>query len=416
MRKYTHKVQKNLEFGLRSLLRHKMRAGLSLLGIIFGVMAVQTMVSVGEGAKRQSLRQIEQLGTRNIVLRTIPLTEFQEIKARENRSQGLSLYDAERLSKGISRIQDIANLTEIKASVLALPEDIMPLIVTCSPNYFLIQNLHIAEGRFIVSQDIWNKNRICVLGENVQKNLGQQGKVGNFIRIENELFRIVGVLKRVDSTEAKPTVIAAREYNNMIFLPSGVWNLGGNKIRASYDRITEIVIQMKSAEDVNNSIDFIKRVIEINHGGVDDYQIIVPLELLKQSQRTQTTFNIIMGSIASISLLVGGIGIMNIMLANVSERTKEIGIRRSLGATQHDIIMQFLAETVILTFTGGVVGIVIGFIGVWVISAIAGWNTAITFFSIALPLLMSILTGIFSGIYPAHIASKMDPIAALRHV
>jgi len=155
--------------------------------------------------------------------------------------------------------------------------------------------------------------------------------------------------------------------------------------------------------------------MEISHGGVEDFQMVVPQELLRQSQKTQRTFNIVLGSIACISLLVGGIGIMNIMLATVSERTKEIGIRRAVGAAREHIMIQFLAESVLLTFSGGIIGVVAGIAGVWLITAMAGWKTAVTIWSIILSLLMSTLVGIFFGMYPAYHAAKMDPIAALRH-
>jgi putative ABC transport system permease protein len=172
---------------------------------------------------------------------------------------------------------------------------------------------------------------------------------------------------------------------------------------------------VQKTEQVLKAAGIIRRVMEISHGGVEDYQMVIPQELLQQSQKIQRTFNIVLGSIACISLLVGGIGIMNIMLATVSERTKEIGIRRAVGAAREHIMIQFLAESVILTFSGGIIGIAAGIGGVWFITMLAGWKTAITFWSIIFPLVMSILIGIFFGLYPAHRAAKMDPIAALRH-
>jgi putative ABC transport system permease protein len=184
---------------------------------------------------------------------------------------------------------------------------------------------------------------------------------------------------------------------------------------AAWPEVTELVVGVSTAQQVLRSVPAVKRILEVTHGGAEDYQIIVPQELLNQSRKIQRTFNIVLGSIAFISLLVGGIGIMNIMLATVSERTKEIGVRRAFGATYSDIIIQFLAESTILTFTGGMIGIIIGLGGVWLISAIAKWSTAITVLSLVLPLLTSILVGIFFGLYPAYAAAKMDPIAALRY-
>jgi putative ABC transport system permease protein len=179
--------------------------------------------------------------------------------------------------------------------------------------------------------------------------------------------------------------------------------------------LTEIIVQVRSVDQVDSTAKVIRRIMEHAHGSAEDYQVVVPQELLRQTQKIQRTFNVVLGSIAFISLLVGGIGIMNIMLATVSERTREIGIRRSLGATQQDIVIQFLTEAIILTFSGGIIGIVFGVGGVFLISAIAGWNTAITVLSLLLPLLTSILIGIFFGLYPAYVAAKMDPIVALRN-
>jgi putative ABC transport system permease protein len=181
------------------------------------------------------------------------------------------------------------------------------------------------------------------------------------------------------------------------------------------DKLTEIVIQARRTDQVLHIARLVGRIMELAHGGAEDYQMVIPLELLHQSQRTQRTFNIVLGSIALISLLVGGIGIMNIMLATVSERTREIGIRRAVGATRKHITVQFLVESVLLTFSGGIFGVAIGIGGVWLITTLAGWQTAVTLWSIMLPLGMSIIVGIFFGLYPAYKAARMDPIAALHH-
>lgn len=404
------------QLAVRSLLRHKLRAFLSLLGVIFGVAAVLAMLSVGEGARQETLNQIEQLGTKNIYIKAVPLTEGQEKKAREKLSRGLNYRDAERLLTGCKDILDIACLKEIKAPIIGMIKDIIPQIIECSSNYNLVLNISVSEGRFITDQDVSNKNQVCVLGENVAKRLGMDGKPGSFVRIENNLFRVVGVLKGYDRNAAKASPVAARNYNDIIFIPTGTEGIISRNHRPSTtNEVNELIIRMKTPDAVIKSIDIIKRIMELSHGGTEDYQIVVPQELLRQSQKTQRTFNVVLGSIAFISLLVGGIGIMNIMLATVSERTKEIGVRRAIGATQEDIIFQFIAEAVILTFSGGLVGIFAGMAGVWIISTMAGWKTAITIQSIALPLIMSLLTGIFFGLYPAYTAAKMDPIAALRN-
>jgi putative ABC transport system permease protein len=409
---------KVINIALRSLLQHKLRTALSILGVICGVMAVMTMISIGEGAKRESLVQIEQLGTKNIYIKAISLTDVQKKKAMDKRSPGMGASDAARIRRECPGVTDVAYLKELKASVMAAFKDISPQVVACSANYSGLQSIHVSRGRSLTEQDMVQKNQVCVLGDRVAKNLGLQGHVGNFVRIENSLFKIIGQLQPFDRKAVKSGAITARNYNEMVIIPLAAAamfdeNPSINSVSKSSE-LTEIIVQVRSTDQVDATAKVIRRIIEHAHGGAEDYQVVVPQELLRQSQKIQRTFNIVLGSIALISLLVGGIGIMNIMLATVSERTREIGIRRSLGATQQNIVIQFLTEAIILTFSGGIIGIVFGIGGVFLISAIAGWNTAITILSLVLPLLTSILTGIFFGLYPAYVAAKMDPIVALR--
>jgi putative ABC transport system permease protein len=409
---------KYIALAVKSLRRHKLRATLSVLGVVCGVAAVFSMLSVGEGAKRVSLSQMERLGTRNIYVKSMPLTEMQEKKSRAKRSQGLTLHDARRIENGCRDVQAVAGLAELKASVVGAAKDVTPLIVSCTPNYASLLNIPIGNGRFLSDPDMQESRLVCVIGHSVADSMGASGGIGNYLRIENSLFKIVGILRRMETNAETSGAISLRNYNDMVFLPlSAAIPVNGSAPASgtiASSEVTELIVAMSTAQQVLPSVPAVKRILETTHGGADDYQVVVPQELLNQSRKIQRTFNIVLGSIAFISLLVGGIGIMNIMLATVSERTKEIGIRRAFGATRIDIILQFLAESTILTFAGGIIGIVIGFGGVWLISAIAGWNTAITMLSLALPLLTSVVVGVFFGLYPAYVAAKMDPIAALR--
>jgi putative ABC transport system permease protein len=413
------KLFKFITLAVNSLLQHKLRAMLSILGVVCGVAAVLSMLSIGEGAKRESLSQIEQLGTRNIYVKSIPLTETQQIKSRSKLSMGLTLYDAQRIMAGCSNVEEIAGIRELKASVFGAAKEIMPQIVSCSPNYASMLKIPVFDGRFISDLDIQEGNLVCVIGHNIAKNMGASCALGNHLRIENSLFKIIGILRRIDIREKKAGAISLRNYNDLIFTPLTASALISNSfpaaVNTSWPQVTELIVGTRSAQQVISSVPAIKRILEITHGGAEDYQIVVPQELLNQSRKIQRTFNIVLGSIAFISLLVGGIGIMNIMLATVSERTKEIGLRRAFGATYHDIIIQFLAESIILTLIGGIIGIIVGLGGVWMISFVAKWSTAITILSLALPLITSILVGIFFGLYPAYAAARMDPIVALRY-
>jgi putative ABC transport system permease protein len=412
-----YKTLKIIAIAIRSLLQHKLRAILSILGVICGVMAVLAMVSIGEGAKQESLSQIEQLGTKNIYLKEISLTEAQQRTASEKLSQGLSPYDKYRIMKGCQSVRDVACLKELTASMIGMIKDLSPQIVACSSNYADVHDLFLSQGRFITGLDIGQKNLVCVLGDSLSDALGPDGRPGGQINIEGHLFKVVGALKRYQIKAAKTSAVSVRNYNDMVFIPlgtEGVLDQARYLIGPQTGKLTELVIQARSTAQVLTTARLVERIMEITHGGAKDYQMVIPLELLHQSQKTQRTFNIVLGSIALISLLVGGIGIMNIMLANVSERTREIGIRRAVGATREHITIQFLVESVILTFSGGLFGIVIGIGGVWLITTWAGWKTAITLWSIILPLGMSIFVGIFFGLYPAYQAAKMDPIAALH--
>lgn len=404
---------------VRSLLQHKLRACLSILGVICGVMAVMTMISIGEGAKQESLAQIEQLGTKNIYIRAITLTDVQEKKARDKRSPGLNGEDAVRIKNECPGVREVACLKELKASIMAAVKDISPQIVATSSNYAGVLRLFISRGRFLSDQDLILKNQVCVLGDTVAKQLGLQGQVGNLIRIENSLLKIVGTLHRFDRKIGKSGAVATRNYNEMLIVPLTVAGqfdaLGLKKNEEKAVPLRELIVKIQSADQAIPLANIIRRIMEQAHGGAEDYQIVVPQELLRQAKKIQHIFNIVLGSIACISLLVGGIGIMNIMLATVSERTKEIGIRRSLGATREDIVIQFLTEAVLLTFTGGLIGILTGSLGVVIVASLADWPMAVTSLAILLPLMTSIFIGLFFGIYPAYLAARMDPVGALRY-
>ncbi len=400
-------------------MQHKLRSALSVLGIVCGVTAVLTMLSLGEGARQTVIRQIEQLGISNIYLKAAAMTEDQKIKAGEKLSEGLNLKDRDRIRAGCPYIKDIACLKEITASVFGTPKDISPQIAAVSANYLNLLNLCVSQGRFIADQDIAERNLICVLGSSIAGNSGFNAGIGKHIRIENLMFKVVGILDRFDRKTGQSAVISVRNYNEMILIPLGtdqaLQQFGEKAMSQMMPELTEIIAQINKPAQVLSAGEIIKRIVNVSHHHAEDYRMMIPRELLRQSQKTQRTFNIFLGSVAGISLLIGGIGIMNIMLATVSERRKEIGIRRAVGARRRDIVIQFLTEAVMLTFTGGVFGVVTGLAAVRLISAFAGWNMAITFSALILPLLMSVSVGIFFGLYPARQAANTDPIRALRY-
>lgn len=404
----------HLRKSFRSLLIHRLRTLLSTLGILFGVVAVVAMLSIGEGAKRETLEQIEQLGMNSIVVRQSPLSEDQHLQARERRSQGLTIDDAIALQKGVPSLLAQAPVKNIEASLTGTLQNRAPEIIAVTRAYAEIKELKPIEGRFICDIDHHDKKLVCVLGYDVANALGAFGHIGKTVRIENSPFEIVGVLQPSEWKASKNSLLATRNVNETIFIPLGAESALSARTNLKSHTLSEIILQMKQSQNTVQTASIIKGILRRSHAGYEDYQVIIPQELLNQAQQTQQTFNLVLGSIAAISLLVGGIGIMNIMLANVSERVREIGIRRAMGATQKDIMFQFLTETLLLTFIGALLGVLLGVLFSLAISYFAGWKTIVTLWSIILSLAMSGGVGVCSGLYPAYQAATLNPIVALR--
>lgn len=395
---------------------HRLRSALSILGILFGVAAVVSMLSIGEGAKKETMDQIELLGINTMIIRQNTLSDAQAQKARENRSQGLSESDANLISHFIPEIELHAPIKVIKASIPGALQNTAPEVMAITRQYGDIKSFKLAEGRFVCDLDQKNKNPVCVLGADIAKALGQKGHVGNTLRIENTPFYIVGVLEANQWKSNNNAFLATKNINQAIFIPLGTENVLRSLLHPENDLLSEIILKIKPKKPLVEISHVVKNILRHLHRNYEDYQIIIPQELLHQANQTQRTFNLVLGSIAAISLLVGGIGIMNMMLANVSERIREIGIRRALGATRTDIMLQFLTEAVVLTAFGAIVGVISGICFSLAISYFADWKTIVTPWSVILSLGMASFIGICSGLYPAYQASNVHPITALRHI
>ena len=405
----TH-LAKIIELAAKSLMVHKFRSFLSALGIIFGVMAVVAMLAVGGGAKRESLRQIELLGTNNLIVRALALTDAEKLRAEEKLSPGLTLADADALSS-LPGVVRAAALRSLLVESIQGPSRGKPSVVGVTETWAEITNLRLAEGSFISERHVLGQSRVCVLGAEAASKLRPGGALGESVPLGNEWFTVVGVLEAKDYSGGGQVAITPRNSNNDIYIPVSVTPEGVARDAASAD---ELWVQAADTSVVAALSRVVRDTLTRAHFGVTDFEVLVPHELLRQKQQTVRVFNTVLGCIAGISLLVGGIGIMNIMLATVSERTREIGICRALGACRSDIVIQFLAESVVLTLLGGVLGIAFGWAAAGVIAAWAGWATVLSWQSVVAAALISALVGIFFGLYPARKAAAMDPIAALR--
>jgi len=401
-----------IQIGIRSLVSHKLRSILSILGVVFGVAAVISMLSIGEGARREALEQIRLMGTNNIIVRALPLSKEKKLEARENLSMGLTDSDARRIKEIAPLVDAISPITESQAVARFEERETNARLVATRSDYQFVANFQLARGRFLTEDDLDSRRKVCVLGWGKKEELfPHDDPLGKVIDIEGESYRVIGVLENRDLPKGKNLVVQVRDINNDIYIPLMAAFTG----LSSETIVNEILIRVRDANQVLLAANIVKSILDRIHNHVDDFEIIVPQELLKQSQKVQRIFNVVMGSIAGISLLVGGIGIMNIMLATVTERTKEIGTRRALGANRLDILRQFLVETLVLTVTGGIIGILFGSAAAKIINYYVAWKTIVSFQAVFVSFLVSAFVGVIFGMYPAYKAANMNPIEALRY-
>jgi len=407
-------IREMLRTGIKSLVRHKLRTLLTMLGVIFGVAAVISMMSIGEGARRASLEQIRLLGTNNIRITEAEKT-IEQAESQESPSEGLSWPDARAIADKLPYAVAVSPIKFVEEGVFL--GGISPQgckIVGVSDTYDELTNSHPAHGRFVSAIDMRDATRVCILGSEIKRELfGIDDPLHKWVQLGEERFRVVGVMDQKNFREGKSSVVKVRNINRDIYIPVTT-ALKRFTDEDFPERIQEIAVQVDAAKSVVPASLLIKRILERRHYGVPDYDVIIPDELLAQSQRTQRIFNIVMGSIAALSLLVGGIGIMNIMLASVTERTKEIGIRRALGASERDILGQFLNETVLIAISGGILGILLGGLMALSINLFAKWDTVVSPLSVLVSFGISGTVGVIFGLYPAQQAARKDPIICLR--
>jgi len=420
------RIKRTLKMGIKSLWVHKLRSILTALGIIFGVCSVIAMLAIGEGASYEAQQQIRELGSQNIIINSVRPPEESTVSSSQNFAlvYGLTYADAERIQSTIPNVDVIVPSRSVSKHIRHEARRVDGAVVGVPPWHPQVARRSLQRGRFFSAVDMRERATVCVLNEPIVRELFPfTDPIGKTVWAGDAVYRIVGILQAQSAGARERSGGDQPSAGYEIYIPmttAKAWfgNVNFKRRSGSHSAtvidLNRITVRVNDLDQVQAMARAIERVLAHAHDK-KDYEIVVPLKLLEQAKRTQQIFSIVLGSIAAISLIVGGIGIMNIMLATVTERTREIGIRRALGARQRDIITQFLIETVILAATGGVLGVGLGVLIPFLVTHFAGMLTIVTPWSCGLAFGISVAVGLIFGLYPAYRAAAMDPIQALRH-
>lgn len=442
-----------MSIAVEAVILNKFRSMLTALGIIFGVAAVIAMMAIGNGARQEILEQIKLVGVNNIVI--LPLSEADNTKdeadseeegktLKRKYSPGLTLKDAENILKVVPNVEKVS--PEVIFSTLAVRngKKLNVELSGVSLDFFAVFNQSVKKGMLFSDAQFKRGDPVCIIGPEVATKLfPKEDPIGKNLKCGNIWLKVIGILEGVKLNE-KAEDLGISDYNRSVFTPlktvlvrfkdrslinqaalgsTSAFYFGGDGMMITENggdatgenQLDKIVVQMKETNQLGPSSELIKKILGRRHQGVEDYQIKIPELLLKQEQKTKDIFNIVLGAIAGISLIVGGIGIMNIMLASVMERIREIGVRRATGATKKDIVFQFLAEATFISITGGFIGILLGVIMAKIITSVTGILTVVSFISILISFGVAASVGIIFGYLPAKKASEQDPVESLRH-
>jgi len=429
------------KLGIKSLLLHPLRSMLTILGIFVGVSSVIWLLAIGEGISIKAQEQIASLGADNIIVRTVKPSEMNQTSGAPD--YGVDRQDYERLVETIPTIREAIMIREIPTRLSAGPRNLEGRLVGCTSGYADVLQLEVDRGHFLTAAEVDGKNPVCVLGAEVARTLFPfDDPIGQAVRAQEQYFVVVGVMKSRSPSAGIGGSLAAQEFDRDIYVPiTTLWSRIGEFIVQSQAgsfsfeivELSQITLRVDHIDHVTETAELVKQTLARYHRD-DDYTVVVPKELLEQARTTKMLFMAFMGLMAAISLIVGGIGIMNIMLATVTERTREIGIRRALGAKRRDIVRQFLIETVVLSTAGGVTGVLGGllcrpFINFvrWILDrsipdvmqnlpdVMQSVEPVLVLWSIPLAFAISLVIGIAFGVYPARRAANMHPVEALRH-
>lgn len=436
-------IKRNFGLAMEGIIQNKMRSFLTALGIIFGVFAVIAMMAIGNGSQMAIKEQLELIGTNNIMITAIPPTDngsdsdeeegSTSKKEKKSYSPGLSLEDAESIQKILPNTEYVSLETSEDSRVIYQKKIINSRTMGVNNDFFRINNLDLASGKMFNDYQIKNGINVCILGSNISKKLFLgKDPIGKYVKSDHNVFKVIGVLDKKIISQENYDKLGLKNYGNLLFIPMKSFllriddrrKIAGNDIVKgnndrdnkieNYHQLDKIVVKVSESIDSESTASVIFNLLKRKHNNQVDFELDVPELLIKQQQDTQGTLNFVFAIIAGISLLVGGIGIMNIMLASVMERIKEIGLRRSIGATREDIIYQFLLEAVGISLVGGLLGVGLGIVGAKVIASYANIPTVISIWSIFLSFFIAVSVGVIFGILPAQKAAKQDPITALR--
>ena len=409
-------VGENVNLAIMAVVDHKFRSFLTILGIIFGGASVIAMISIGEGAKKQAIAKYQDLGVSNIIVRDKDLADKELEEVRMKFSRGLSLNDAEAIQKIVPGVLNVAPQSEIKIDAKAGDRSSKATVIGVTPDIISVLNYDTEKGEFINADHYDRQLKVCILGSNVSRELfSYEDPVGKSVKLGDQWFEIIGVMETKALFTETVGELASRDLNNDIYIPLSTFTRRFQPENKLASEIRQLTVKLENSERLIESAAVIRSIMDRHHFNNDDFSIIVPYELMKQEKKEARIYNVLLASIAAISLIVGGIGIMNIMLASVLERTREIGIRKAVGGRRSHIMQQFITEAVVLSVSGGIIGVLLGIFLSIGITWFTEIQTSITLYSIIIAFAFSVIVGITFGYLPARRAASLIPIESIRH-